>query len=363
MLAWLWTRLSDGGPQVAISGRALRRFPEREVERLLRKRVLIEHPKADSWSVCAHCECGLDVRPIRQMGDELRACCPHDAVEDVVLEPDDLRRFGIDADNLISAMAASAGFPAAATVVADGLWLLGRLPTGICVFLCHDADLLMAPATMLATRMAAGSAPITVIATEVDPATELHLRAAGIEARSLAECVLLDDHGMENIAFDRLSPIAVTAPRLVLSRSRQSVVFDGRRLDLTPQMFALIRLFRGTGRAARSGAAQGDDRRADRASGERDRSGSAQGSGRMRPVALGRGRPDRHRAWLRLSPRHGTRRGGHRGLSTPHTIHTQQAHAKHTESVGLSGSLGTTEMMFRGTTTCIPRFPPPSYPR
>ncbi|SHF31380.1 hypothetical protein SAMN05444279_1275 [Ruegeria intermedia] len=243
MLAWLWTRLSDGGPQVAISGRALRRFPEREVERLLRKRVLIEHPKADSWSVCAHCECGLDVRPIRQMGDELRACCPHDAVEDVVLEPDDLRRFGIDADNLASAMAASAGFPAAATVVADGLWLLGRLPTGICVFLCHDADLLMAPATMLATRMAAGSAPITVIATEVDPATELHLRAAGIEARSLAECVLLDDHGMENIAFDRLSPIAVTAPRLVLSRSRQSVVFDGRRLDLTPQMFALIRLF------------------------------------------------------------------------------------------------------------------------
>ena len=34
MLAWLWTRLSDGGPNVSISGRALRRVPEREVERL-----------------------------------------------------------------------------------------------------------------------------------------------------------------------------------------------------------------------------------------------------------------------------------------------------------------------------------------
>lgn len=243
MLAWLWTRLSDGGPQVSISGRALRRFPDGAVERLLRARVLIERPKADSWSVCAHCECGLDVRPIRQIGDELRACCPHDAAEDVVLEPDDLRRFGIDADNLISAMAASAGFPAAATVVADGVWLLGRLPTGVCVVLCRDAEVLKAPATILATRVAAGSAPVIVIATEVDPATELHLRAAGIEARPLAECVLVDDHGIENIAFDRLSPIAVTAPRLVLSRSRQSVVFDGRRLDLTPQMFALIRLF------------------------------------------------------------------------------------------------------------------------
>ncbi len=72
MLAWSWTRLSDGGSQVSISGRALRRFPEREVERLLRARVLIEHSKADSWSVCAHCECGLDVRPIRKIGDELR---------------------------------------------------------------------------------------------------------------------------------------------------------------------------------------------------------------------------------------------------------------------------------------------------
>ena len=33
------------------------------------------------------------------------------------------------------------------------------------------------------------------------------------------------------------------APRLVLGRSRQSATFDGRRLDLTPQMFALVRLF------------------------------------------------------------------------------------------------------------------------
>jgi DNA-binding winged helix-turn-helix (wHTH) protein len=132
---------------------------------------------------------------------------------------------------------------AAATVVADGLWLLGRLPTGICVFLCRDTHLLMEPATILATRMAAGSAPITVITIDLDPTTQLQLRAAGIEIRSLAECVIVDERGMEIVAFDRLSPIAVTAPRFVLSRSRQSAMFDGRRLDLTPQMFALIRLF------------------------------------------------------------------------------------------------------------------------
>jgi len=193
MLIWLWKRLSNGGAEACVSGRALRRFPARDIEGLLRARVLTEQRKADSWSVCMHCDCGLDARPIRAVGDQLLACCPRDVAADEVLEPDDLRRFGIDADKLISAIAASGGLPAAASVVADGLWLLGRPPTGICVFLCRGTHLLMAPATILATRMAAGSAPITVITMDLDPATELNLRAAGIEARSLTECVLVDD--------------------------------------------------------------------------------------------------------------------------------------------------------------------------
>ena len=243
MLTWLWKRLSNGGTEATVSGRAIRRFPERETERLLRAGVLIEQRRADNWPVCAHCDCGLDARPIRNVGEQFLACCPRDVAADEMLEPDELRRFGIDVDKLISAIAASGGLPAAATVVADGLWLLGRLPTGTCIFLCLDTHVLMAPATILATRMAAGSAPIVVASIEVDPTMELRLRAAGLEARSFAECVLVDDHGTERLAFDRLSPIAVTAPRLVLSRNRQSAAFDGRRLDLTPQMFALIRLF------------------------------------------------------------------------------------------------------------------------
>jgi len=160
-----------------------------------------------------------------------------------MLEHEDLQRFAINADHLILAVAASCGLPAAATVVADGLWLLGRLATGICVFLCGDTHLLMAPATILAIRMAAGSVRIIVICHNLDPATELHLRAAGIEARSFADCVLVDDQGKEHIALDRLPAITITAPRLTLSKSRQAAVFDGQRLDLTPQMFALMQLF------------------------------------------------------------------------------------------------------------------------
>ncbi len=40
MLIWLWKRLSNGGAEASVSGRALRRFPEREIEGLLRARVL-----------------------------------------------------------------------------------------------------------------------------------------------------------------------------------------------------------------------------------------------------------------------------------------------------------------------------------
>ena len=135
MLTWLWKRLSENGPQVSISGRALRRFPEREIDRLLHARVLIEHRRAESWSVCAHCDCSLDARPIRQVGSELRACCPHDASEDVALTEDDLRVFGIDPERLAAQIAACGALSDLPAPVADGLWSLGASPAGMAVML------------------------------------------------------------------------------------------------------------------------------------------------------------------------------------------------------------------------------------
>jgi DNA-binding response OmpR family regulator len=242
MLAWFWKRLSDGGPEVTVSGRALRRLPEREVDRLLRARVLIEQRKADSWSLCSHCDCGLDARPIREVDGRLVACCPHDAAEDQVLEPDDLRRFGIEPDRLAGALAASGGLTGGVTRIGDRIWLLGRVPSGRCLVLCGDVSALDAPGAVMALRSAAGTAPIMVIATEIDAASELRLREAGVGTCTLAACIVVDESGAEHLEVDRLSPVLGTQ-RLILSRSRQSVMFDGRRLDLTPQMFALIRLF------------------------------------------------------------------------------------------------------------------------
>ena len=242
MLAWFWKRLSDGGPEVTVSGRALRRFPELEVDRLLRGRVLIEQRKADSWSLCSHCDCGLDARPIRKVNGRLVACCPLNAAEDQVLEPDDLRRFGIEPDRLAGALAASGGLTGGVTRIGDRIWILGRVPSGRCLVLCGDVGALNTPGAFLALRSAAGTAPIMVIATEIDAASELRLREAGVETSTLAACIVVDGSGAEHLAVDRLSPVLGT-PRLILSRSRQSAMFDGRRLDLTPQMFALTRLF------------------------------------------------------------------------------------------------------------------------
>jgi DNA-binding response OmpR family regulator len=242
MLAWFWKRLSDGGPEVTVSGRALRRFPEREVDRLLRARVLTEQRKTDSWSLCSHCDCGLDARPIREVDGRLVACCPHDAAEDQVLEPDDLRRFGIEPDRLAGALAASGGLTGGVTRIGDRIWLLGRVPSGRCLVLCGDVSALDAPGAVMALRSAAGTAPIMVIATEIDAASELRLREAGVGTSTLPACIVVDESGAEHLEVDRLSPVLGT-PRLILSRSRQSATFDGRRLDLTPQMFALTRLF------------------------------------------------------------------------------------------------------------------------
>ncbi|MDR5654368.1 hypothetical protein [Ruixingdingia sedimenti] len=241
MLAWLWTRLSDGGPEVSISGRALRRFPGREVERLLRARVLIEHPKADSWSVCAHCDCGLDVRPIRQIGDELRACCPHDAAEDVVLDDGDLTRFGVDANRLAGQIGASGGLAGAVAAVVDGVWTIGSGPAGRMFMLCDDADRLETPGAILALKSAAAPRPLTVIAKEPEPALVLRLREAGIEVRALADVIKADREGVDRLILDD-GRIPTGGVRLVLHRQGQFAVLDGRRLDLPPQMFALFRM-------------------------------------------------------------------------------------------------------------------------
>lgn len=248
MLTWLWTRLSEAGPQVTISGRALRRFPEREVDRLLRAQVLVEQQKSDSWSICAHCECGLDARPVREIGGELRACCPYDAAEDVVLNEDDLTRFSINAERLAAAIAASGGLTGGVAQIANGVWLIGTASTGCAVVLCCDPESLVAPGVILAIKAAAGGAPVAVVADAFEAGIALRLRESDVAALILGEVMTTSASGVERLTAGRITgdaPVvemgveaaAPAAARLQISRSRQAVRFDGRDIILSLNEF------------------------------------------------------------------------------------------------------------------------------
>jgi len=244
MLAWLWKRLNEGGPQVSISGRALRRFPERERDRLLRARVLIEHGRVDSWSLCAHCDCGLDARPIRMVGGELRACCPNDAAEDLVLDEQDLERFSIDPDKLAVRIAASGGMSGSVDQIVDGIWSIGATPSGVAVVLCRTAHLLEAPGALLAIKAAVGSNSAILIAHEFGAPVVLRLKEAGLSTADLDDVLVPDNAGSERLEPDRLvvAPRSTAnvvgaelapAPRLQIFRARRVLRLDGRDIVLS----------------------------------------------------------------------------------------------------------------------------------
>ena len=238
MLAWLWTRLSEGGARVAISGRALSRFPANDIERLLRAQVLIEEQKADTWSVCAECDCGLDARPVEWSGEVFRACCPHDQSEDVILQKDDLRRFSVDVDRLVTRISASGDLGGAVTRIADDVWLLGETPSGHAVVLSIDADNLVTPGAVMAIRAVVGPKPIMAIVHDLPATIAVRLREVGVEPHEIAAVFKAGSDGTERLVLDPPSSV----PRLVMTLSAQSVTLDGRRLDLPTQMFALFRL-------------------------------------------------------------------------------------------------------------------------
>ncbi|WP_420394237.1 hypothetical protein [Acuticoccus sp.] len=239
MLSFLWKRLSEVGPQV--SGRALRRFPDGEVERLLRVRVLIEHRRADTWPVCTHCDCGLDARPIRTVGDALRACCPYDPDEDEVLAGGDVRRFAIEPDRLARAIAASGGLIGGVSTVDEGIWLLGRTPAGRAVVACLDTQLLFGPGTALALKSVAAGDPVSVLATECGPADGLWLTEMGFAAHALVDVMEREEADVERLRVERLSPTAGPT-RLVLDLIASAITFDGQVIDLPPQMFSAFRM-------------------------------------------------------------------------------------------------------------------------
>ena len=242
ILIWLCKRLNKTGARPEVSGRLLRRFSEAEIAKLLRARILIEDRKIDSWGTCAHCDCGYDARMIQEIDGKLIACCPLDSSQDVILEPNDLMRYRIDAEQLIAAIAAAGKLTGTPTTISAGLWSMGKSATGRSIFLCRSPRDVFAPGISILLKSMAGGTPPIVVFDDIDQASSIRLRDMEVDVHEITEILRTDEDGGEAIFFDALLPPR-NRIRLVVHRSRQAVTLDGQVLDLPSQMLALVRLF------------------------------------------------------------------------------------------------------------------------
>ena len=242
ILIWLWKRLNKTGARPEVSGRLLRRFPEAEVNKLLRGRTLIEDRKIDSWGTCAHCDCGYDARVIQEIDGKLVACCPLDPNQDVILEPNDLMRYLIDGEQLIAAIAAAGNLTERPAAISAGLWSMGKDSAGRSIFLCRSPQDVFVPGISMLLKSLAGGAPPIVVFDNIEQASGIRLREMEIDVHQVDEILRADGKGGEAISFDTLQPSG-NRVRLIVNRSRQSVTLGGRVLDLPSQMLALVRLF------------------------------------------------------------------------------------------------------------------------
>jgi len=242
ILIWLWKRLNKTGARPEVSGRLLRRFPEADIAKLLKARILVEDRKVETWGTCVHCDCGYDARIIQGIDGKLIACCPFDPSQDVILEPNDLMRYRIDGDRLILAIAAAGKLIGPPTAISAGLWSMGRSATGSSIFLCRSPGDIFAPGISLLLKSMAGKTRPIVVFEQIDPISGIRLRDMEIDVHGLDEIIYEDQDGSERVVFDALMP-RCDRVRLVVDRSRQAATLDGRVLDLPSQMIALVRLF------------------------------------------------------------------------------------------------------------------------
>ena len=239
ILIWLWKRLNKTGARPEVSGRLLRRFSEAEIAKLLRARILIEDRKIDSWGTCAHCDCGYDARVIQEIDGKLVACCPRDPSLDVILEPNDLMRHRIDAEQLMAAIAAAGNLRGVPTAISAGLWSMGKAATGRSIFLCRSPQDVFAPGISMLLKSLAGGTPPIVVFDDIDQASGIRLRDMEIDVYETTEILRSDGSGGEAVSFDALLPPSYRV-RLSIDRSIPSVMLDGRVLDMSVQMVAVL---------------------------------------------------------------------------------------------------------------------------
>ncbi len=236
----LLTRLSEAGDDAILPGELAAPFFGPVFDRLLAKRVLVEHAPLADWEVCDACECGLPCRPIRKAGDAFRAECPLDRRQDIDLAEDDLRLFRIGGDALASVIGAAAGFRAAPKLAAEKVWRLGDTPAGRAVFLALEPAALTGDGIIASLRQAARGSDITILAPKLPAEAARRHRDAGFHLIEILEVLTPATNGLGGtIDIAALTPVP-QSPVLRVRKATAEVQWEGRSVILSRQIFPVF---------------------------------------------------------------------------------------------------------------------------
>jgi hypothetical protein len=238
MLAKLLLRLSEAEHPV-LWGRVAAPHFGREFDRLLGQGVLVEERPAETWEVCGACECGLDTRPIREIGGRNVAVCPLDRRADVHLSDDDIRSFHVDPTLLAGLIGTASGLGSTPEIVLPGVWRLGTLSGTQAIFLALSVSAATQPALMGMLIKAARGAASTLLAPTGMPAESRRL----LDDAGIHVVAVLDAVGDDSGAPFALRPgvlVPTIAPKLLLDRARLAVSLLGIEGTLAKQSFDLL---------------------------------------------------------------------------------------------------------------------------
>ncbi|MBF0093034.1 MAG: hypothetical protein HQL34_00660 [Alphaproteobacteria bacterium] len=237
----LLLRLSEGVSPTLWGRVAVRHFG-REFDHLLAERVLVEEPPADTWSPCVGCDCGLDGRPIQRINGQIFAACPLDHRSDATLTENDLRNFRINVAALVRYIALASGLGQPDEIL-PAVWFLGRQPTGRTVFLANSLIGAGQPMFIDALKRSSRGAPITLLCpSDLTNTAVRRLEDTGVVIVRADDALGGDGFALDVSGLTCLTTDMYIAPRLIVVRSQNKVILDGRERIVPAQPYRLLLL-------------------------------------------------------------------------------------------------------------------------
>ena len=234
----LLLRRSEAGHGAVLWGREAQPHFGRAFDRLLAEGLLTERAPATTWPPCSTCEGRCEGRDIVIIGDLLVAECPEDHRCNSTLAPNLIRSFEIDAAVLCRLIAAASGLSGDLAAVTDGVWALGRLPSGRSVLLALDPLSAADPRLVTLIRTRVDPAETTLLLPSAVPESQRqHLAEAGLRIMTTTEAL-----GASGFALDpdALAPGMPGKVRLIIGSAGRTAALDRRPRQLGDQPFRLL---------------------------------------------------------------------------------------------------------------------------